>query len=47
MMNSMQNKKSQQELQNISKLTGEGCLQEKKWKKQEKEKKRRRKKSDS
>ena len=42
----MPNKKNWQELLSISKLTGEECLLEKKWKKQEKEKKRKRKKSD-
>lgn len=46
MMNLMPNKKNWQELLSISKLIGEECLQERKWKKQEKEKKRKRKKSD-
>jgi len=43
----MQNKKKWQGLPSISKLIGEECLPEKKWKKQEKEKKRKRKKNDN
>jgi hypothetical protein len=42
----MPNKKNLQEHQSISRLIGEECLQEKRWKKLEKERKRRRKKSD-
>lgn len=47
MTSSMQNKKNWQGLPSISKLIGEECLPEKKWKKQEKEKKRKRKKNDN
>lgn len=42
----MLNKKNLQGLLSTSKLTGEACLLEKKWRRQEKEKRKRRKKSD-